>query len=96
MDAQLKGDKANDVLLNRKGRLLRISSNSDSMASFEIADSAVKQWEEAKGAAAVAGQMARRSGRRLPRLRVQDYEKVMLTTVMAMNGCRRAIWTPRP
>ena len=90
VDAQLKGDKANDVLLNlEKGELLRISSNySDSMASFEIADGAVKQWEEkAKSApAAVAGQIgATLLGDGFRDYEVQDYEKVMLTTVMAMN-----------
>ena len=73
VDAQLKGDKANDVLLNlEKGELLRISSNySDSMASFEIADGAVKQWEEGQERACRRGRPDRRdaSGRRLPRLR---------------------------
>lgn len=90
VDGQLQGGKADDVLLNlEKGELLRIASNyGDSMAAFEIADNAVKQWEEqARGlvteAASQVGATLLGDGTR--DYEVQDYEKVMLTTVMALN-----------
>lgn len=90
VDAQLQGSKSNDVLLNlEKGELLRIASQyRDSMTAFEIADGAVKEWEEkSRGAIVeVASQVgATLLGDGIRDYEVQDYEKVMLTTVMAMN-----------
>jgi len=90
MNAQLTDDAANDVLLNlEKGELLRLASDySGSLAAFEVADSSVKNWEEtAKGATSEvlkqAGATLLGDGSR--DYEVQDYEKVMLTTVMALD-----------
>ena len=91
LDAQIAaGADKNDLLLNlEKGELLRIGTRyKDSLDALEIADRKVKQWEEtAKTApdqlmnqigAVFMGDSART-------YEGQDYEKVMLTTRMAMN-----------
>ncbi|SAI42105.1 Uncharacterized protein conserved in bacteria [Bordetella ansorpii] len=90
VDAQLQGENANDVLLNlEKGELLRMASSPDqSLAALGIADAAVKTWEDAARGATT--EVLRQAGATLMgdgsrEYEVQDYEKVMLTTVMALN-----------
>lgn len=91
LDAQLaQGNNKTDLLLNlEKGELLRIGTRyKDSLAALEVADQKVKEWEEtAKSApdklmnqigAVFLGDSSRT-------YEGQDYEKVMLTTRMAMN-----------
>jgi len=90
VDAQLAGEAAGDVLLNlEKGELLRLMADyPGSLAALEVADGAVKAWEEtARGATT---EILRQAGATLlgdgtRDYEVQDYEKVMLTTVMALD-----------
>lgn len=91
LDAQLAaGANKEDLLLNlEKGELLRISKRyQESLVALEIADQKVRVWEEtAKGASEkVMGQVgALLMGDSSRPYEGQDYEKVMLTTRMAMN-----------
>lgn len=90
LDTQLAGDKKDDLLLNlEKGELLRIGTRyQDSLAALEIADSKVKLWEETARSAPekLMGQVgALFMGDSSRTYEGQDYEKVMLTTRMAMN-----------
>lgn len=91
LDARMaEGSNKTDLLLNlEKGELLRIGARyKDSQAAFEVADLKIKEWEElAKSApeklmtqvgAVFLGDSSRT-------YEGQDYEKVMLTTRMAMN-----------
>jgi hypothetical protein len=89
-EMQTQGARKNDLLLNlEKGELMRIGTRyKDSLAAFEIADSKVSQWEaNAKSAPAqVMAQMgALFTGDSSREYEGQDYEKVMLTTRMAMD-----------
>ncbi|WP_141243349.1 COG3014 family protein [Bordetella genomosp. 1] len=90
VDNQLRTGNPGDLLLNlEKGELLRIAGQyGDSMSAFETADTSVKQWEEtARGTlsevASQVGATILGDGNRT--YEAQDYEKVMLTTVMALN-----------
>ncbi|MDE2429521.1 MAG: hypothetical protein KGM99_12380, partial [Burkholderiales bacterium] len=90
VEAQTQGDNKEDLLLNlEKGELMRIGKRyKDSEAAFDVADAKVKLWEEtAKNnpqklmsqiGATIMGDASRD-------YEGQDYEKVMLTTRMAMN-----------
>jgi uncharacterized protein len=84
------GSNKADLLLNlEKGELLRIGARyRDSQAAFEVADVKIKEWEElAKSAPdklmAQVGAVFMGDASRT--YEGQDYEKVMLTTRMAMN-----------
>jgi len=90
VNAQLTGDAADDVLLNlEKGELLRLASDyPGSLTAFEVADSSVKSWEET--AKSATSEVFKQAGATLlgdgsRDYEVQDYEKVMLTTVMALD-----------
>lgn len=91
LDAQLAaGAKKDDLLLNlEKGELLRIGTRyQESLAALEIADQKVKAWEET--AKTAPEQLMSQVGALLMgdssrTYEGQDYEKVMLTTRMAMN-----------
>lgn len=91
LDAQIAaGANKNDLLLNlEKGELLRIGTRyKDSLATLEIADQKVKEWEETAKTAPdkLFGQIgAVFMGDSSRPYEGQDYEKVMLTTRMAMN-----------
>lgn len=90
LELQTEGPRKDDLLLNmEKGELLRIGSRyKESLAAFEVADVKVSRWEaDAKSApgklmghvgAILAGDNSRE-------YEGQDYEKVMLTTRMAMD-----------
>ena len=90
LEIQTEGPRKNDLLLNlEKGELLRIGTRyKESLAAFEVADVKVNQWEaDAKSTpgklvghigAVLAGDNSRE-------YEGQDYEKVMLTTRMAMD-----------
>ncbi len=84
------GENKTDLLLNlEKGELLRISTRyQDSMGAFEVADARIKAWEETAKSdpAKLFGQVGALFGGDASRTyEGQDYEKVMLTTRMAMN-----------
>ncbi len=91
LDAQTAdGANKTDLLLNlEKGELLRIGTRyQESLSAFEIADQKVKSWEDtAKNAPdKLMGQIgAVFLGDSSRPYEGQDYEKVMLTTRMAMN-----------
>jgi uncharacterized protein len=90
LDTQLAGDKKDDLLLNlEKGELLRIGTRyQDSLRALEIADQKVKLWEETAKSTPekLMGQVgALFMGDSSRTYEGQDYEKVMLTTRMAMN-----------
>ncbi len=85
-----KNKKANDFLLNlEKAELLRLSNRyQESQSAFDIADVQVKAWEETakSGAAKLGSQIgATLLGDSSRQYEGQDYEKVMLSTRMAMN-----------
>lgn len=85
-----KNKKANDFLLNlEKAELLRLSNRyQDSLAAFDIADTQVKAWEAtAKSGASKLGDQigATLLGDSSRQYEGQDYEKVMLSTRMAMD-----------
>lgn len=84
------GDNKTDLLLNlEKGELLRINARyQDSLSAFEVADTRIKAWEETAKSdpAKLIGQIGALLGGDASRTyEGQDYEKVMLTTRMAMN-----------
>lgn len=91
LDAQMNTPQAKaDLLLNlERGELLRIGSKyADSQTAFELADLKVKAWEETARTAPEklldqVGALLGGDGARA--YEGQDYEKVMLTTRMAMN-----------
>jgi uncharacterized protein len=91
LDAQIAaGSDKTDLLLNlEKGELLRIGTRyKDSLAALEIADQKVKLWEEKAKTApdqllSQVGALFMGDSSRT--YEGQDYEKVMLTTRMAMN-----------
>lgn len=91
LDSQMASPKAKeDLLLNlEKGELLRLGSRyTESLEAFEVADSKIKQWEETAKSAPekLLGQVgALFGGDSSLTYEGQDYEKVMLTTRMAMN-----------
>lgn len=85
-----KGKKANDFLLNlEKAELLRLNNKyPESLAAFDIADAQVKLWESTAktGAAKLGSQIgATLLGDSSRQYEGQDYEKVMLSTRMAMD-----------
>ncbi|MGB7479964.1 MAG: hypothetical protein WA924_06545 [Burkholderiaceae bacterium] len=91
LEEKTQGENKNDLLLHlEKGELLRVGSRyQDSLTAFEVADAQVKQWEEiarddpARLLGQQAGALLLGDGSRT--YEGQDYEKVMLTTRMAMN-----------
>lgn len=90
IDTQLQGDKKTDFLLNlEKAELLRLGKHyPESLAAFDIADGHVKEWEETAKTTPqkLLGQVgATLLGDVNRTYEGQDYEKVMLTTRMAMN-----------
>lgn len=90
IEAQTEGANKTDLLLNlEKGELLRIGSRyKDSLAAFEVADVKVNEWEATakSNPAKLMGQVgAVLMGDNSRDYEGQDYEKVMLTTRMAMN-----------
>ncbi len=91
LEAQTQGENKNDLLLHlEKGELLRVGSRyQDSLAAFEVADTKVKEWElvAKNDPAKLIGQQvgAVLLGDSSRTYEGQDYEKVMLTTRMAMN-----------
>jgi hypothetical protein len=90
LDAKTQGSDKTDLLVNlERGELLRIDARyKDSQAAFEVADVKVNEWEAtAKGnPEKLMGQLgATFFGETFRTYEGQDYEKVMLTTRMAMN-----------
>ncbi len=91
LDVQLAaGANKTDLLLNlEKGEMLRIGTHyAESQSAFEIADQNIKEWEETAKSAPekLMGQVsALFMGDSSRPYEGQDYEKVMLTTRMAMN-----------
>lgn len=90
LETQTEGVNKGDLLLNlEKGELMRIDSRyKESLAAFEVADIKVNAWEaKAKSnPAKLMGQVgAVLKGDNSRDYEGQDYEKVMLTTRMAMN-----------
>ncbi len=90
IEAQTEGSNKADLLLNlEKGELLRIGSRyKDSLAAFEVADAKVNEWEATakSNPAKLMGQVgAVLMGDNSRDYEGQDYEKVMLTTRMAMD-----------
>ncbi|MCU6435126.1 hypothetical protein LPB67_15215 [Undibacterium sp. Jales W-56] len=90
VEAQTTGNNKNDLLLNlEKGELMRVGNRyQDSLAAFAVADIKVKEWEETakSNPAKLMGQVgALIMGDNSRDYEGQDYEKVMLTTRMAMN-----------
>lgn len=90
VEAQTLGSNQADFLLNlEKGELMRIGKRyRDSQVAFDVADAKIKEWEEtvktnpqklmSQIGAVIMGDASRD-------YEGQDYEKVMLTTRMAMN-----------
>lgn len=90
IEAQTQGGDKGDLLLNlEKGELMRIGKRyQDSQAAYDIADAKVKDWEETakSNPQKLMGQIgAIIMGDASRDYEGQDYEKVMLTTRMAMN-----------
>lgn len=90
LESQTEGANKNDLLLNlEKGELMRIGSRyQESLSAFEVADVKVNEWEAAakSNPAKLMGQVgALLMGDNSRDYEGQDYEKVMLTTRMAMN-----------
>lgn len=90
IDTQLQASNKNDLLLNlEKGELLRVGSHyKESLDAFSIADIKVNEWESIAKSdpAKLLGQVgAVFMGDSSRDYEGQDYEKVMLTTRMAMN-----------
>ncbi|MES2069169.1 MAG: hypothetical protein V4488_02395 [Pseudomonadota bacterium] len=90
VEAQTSGADKGDLLLNlEKGELMRIGTRyKDSQSAFEVADVRVRQWEDTakSNPAKLMGQLgAILLGDNSRDYEGQDYEKVMLTTRMAMN-----------
>lgn len=89
IDSQLQGEHKNDLLLNlEKGELLRVGSRyKESLDAFSIADVKVNEWEALAKSdpAKLLGQVgAVFMGDSSRDYEGQDYEKVMLSTRMAM------------
>lgn len=90
IEAQTAGSNKGDLLLNlEKGELLRTGSRyKESLAAFEVADLKINEWEATAKSdpAKLMGQFgAVFMGDNSRAYEGQDYEKVMLTTRMAMN-----------
>ncbi|WP_068372799.1 COG3014 family protein [Kerstersia gyiorum] len=90
VETQMQGEAAEDLLLNlEKGELLRVAARYDeSQQALETADATVRVWEDqVRGALAAVGTQigATLFGDGMRDYEGQDYEKVMLTTRMAMN-----------
>jgi hypothetical protein len=90
LDAKNQGSEKTDLLLNlERGELLRIDARyADSQVAFEMADVKVNQWEATAKSEPdkLMGQLgATLFGETFRTYEGQDYEKVMLTTRMAMN-----------
>ncbi|MFZ6746105.1 COG3014 family protein [Undibacterium sp. JH2W] len=90
VEAQTQGSNKADLLLNlEKGELMRIGKRyKDSLDAFDVADTKVKIWEETAKSAPqkLMGQIgATIMGDASRDYEGQDYEKVMLTTRMAMD-----------
>lgn len=90
LESQTQGPNKADLLLNlEKGELLRIASRyKESQSAFEVADVKVNEWEATAKSdpAKLMGQVgAVFMGDNSRPYEGQDYEKVMLTTRMAMN-----------
>jgi hypothetical protein len=90
VEVQTEGKDKADLLLNlEKGELMRIGNRyQDSLSAFEVADVKVKEWEESAktNSTKLMGQVgALIMGDNSRDYEGQDYEKVMLTTRMAMN-----------
>lgn len=90
LESQTEGAQKSDLLLNlEKGELMRIGSRyQESLSAFEVADVKVNEWEAAakSSPAKLMGQIgAILMGDNSRDYEGQDYEKVMLTTRMAMD-----------
>ncbi len=90
IDSHTAGANQADLLLNlEKGELLRIGARyRDSLSAFELADRKVTAWEETakSNPAMLMGQVsAIFTGDAARAYEGQDYEKVMLTTRMALD-----------
>ncbi|MGV8893863.1 MAG: COG3014 family protein [Burkholderiaceae bacterium] len=90
LETQTEGANKADFLLNlEKGELMRIGSRyKESLAAFEVADAKVNAWEATakSNPAKLMGQVgAVLMGDNSRDYEGQDYEKVMLTTRMAMD-----------
>ena len=90
LDSQTQGSNKTDFLLNlEKAELLRIGTRyKESLAALEVADVQVNQWEATAKSepSKLMGQIgATIMGDTSRTYEGQDYEKVMLTTRMAMN-----------
>ena len=90
IDNHVAGADKADLLLNlEKGELLRIGGHyRDSLTAFELADRKVAAWEETakSNPAMLMGQVtALFAGDAARTYEGQDYEKVMLTTRMALD-----------
>lgn len=90
LESQTAGANKADFLLNlEKGEMMRIGMRyQDSLAAFEIADLKIKEWEDTakSNPAKLFGQIGAVFLGDISRTyEGQDYEKVMLTTRMAMN-----------
>lgn len=90
LETHLEGSNKTDLLLNlEKGELLRIDARyKDSQSAFEVADVRVNAWEAMARSTPekLFGQVgATIMGDNSRDYEGQDYEKVMLTTRMAMN-----------
>ncbi len=90
VEAQTQGSNKTDLLLNlEKGELMRVGKRyKDSLDAFEVADTKVKIWEETAKSSPqkLMGQIgATIMGDASRDYEGQDYEKVMLTTRMAMD-----------
>lgn len=90
LDKQTEGANKGDFLLNlEKGELLRIGNRyQDSLSAFELADIKVNEWEATakSNPAKLMGQVgALLMGDSSRTYEGQDYEKVMLSTRMAMD-----------
>ncbi|CAM4309842.1 COG3014 family protein [Kerstersia similis] len=90
VETQMQGEAAEDLLLNlEKGELLRVAARyEESQQALETADVTVRAWEDqVRGALTTVGTQisATLFGDGMRDYEGQDYEKVMLTTRMAMN-----------
>lgn len=91
MERQTQGANSRDLLLNlEKAELMRVANQyKNSQAAFAIADSKVNEWEgsaKSNSVKLVNSLGATIAGDSFRTYEGQDYEKVMLTTRMAMNN----------
>jgi hypothetical protein len=91
IESQTQDGKKNDFLLNlEKAELMRIANQyANSQAAFLIADSKINEWEataKSEPSKLMSNIGATIMGDTFRTYEGQDYEKVMLTTRMAMNN----------